>query len=331
MRMIKTIFFSLSLLGPAFASAEEVCTGQDLIADLPPETASNLTAAANAMPYGEGLLWRATRGETVIDLFGTYHFRHQDTEAHLSRLKPLIDEAGIVFLEISHDDQSAMQRRLAENPGLMFITQGPTLPDLLGPEDWPLFSAEMQARGIPGVIAAKFKPLWATLMLGIGPCEARSGAFEGGGIDARIGEYAQNTGNPSRSLEDFADLLALLDSLPIDDQLDMIRVSLAWPGDTDDLSYTIRSRYLNEEVALTLAFSEYISEEFGGDAASKDFDALMSLLLDKRNVAWMDVIRDALSDTDRLFVAVGAGHLPGDIGLLQLLKKEGFQIERLPL
>ncbi|MEM6579196.1 MAG: TraB/GumN family protein [Pseudomonadota bacterium] len=331
MRLFKAIFLGICFCGPTLASAQETCAGNDLIAALPDEPRNALIAEAEAMPYAKGLLWRATRDETVIDLFGTYHFKHQDTDAHLNRLKPMIEAADTVFLEISNDDQSAMQRRLAENPGMMFITEGPTLPDLLGPEDWPLFSDEMQARGIPGVLAAKFKPLWATLMLGIGPCESRSGAFEGGGIDTRVGEYAGTLGNPSRSLEDFADLLALLDRLPLGDQLDMIRLSLAWPGDADDLSYTIRSRYLAEQVGVTLVFSEYISAEFGGAAASEDFDQLMALLLDKRNSDWMDVIRPELSGAARLFIAVGAGHLPGDTGLLRLLENEGFAIERLPL
>lgn len=330
MRLFKATALSLSLLVPALSAAQELCTGTDLISALPDQTRTALIADAAAMPYGEGLLWRATRGETVIDLFGTYHFRHQETEAHLTRLKPLIEAAEAVFLEISKADQQVMQRRLAENPAMMFITEGPTLPDLLGPEDWPLFAEEMQARGIPGMVAAKFKPLWATLMLGIGPCEARAGA-EGGGIDTRLGDHAEAIGTPSQSLEDFADLLALLDRLPLEDQLDMIRLSLAWPGDADDLSYTIRSRYLAEEIAVTLVFSEYISAEFGGAAASEDFDQLMALLLDKRNSDWMAVIRPALTDATRLFVAVGAGHLPGDTGLLRLLEKEGFRLERLAL
>lgn len=331
MRLFKGLALIFTSLFPTLSLAQETCTGTDLINALPQETQEVLSAKADGMAYGQGLLWQATRGDTIIDLFGTYHFRHQDTDTHLDLLKPLIEAADTVFLEISNEDQSAMQRRLAENPGLMFITEGPTLPDLLGPEDWPLFAEEMRARGIPGALAAKFRPLWATLVLGIGPCESRSGAFEGEGIDARVGVFAESIGNPSKSLEDIADLLAILDRLPLEDQLDMIRLSLAWPGDTDDLSYTIRSRYLAEDIAATLVFSEYISAEFGGEAASEDFEQLMALLLDQRNYDWMDVIRAELANSSRLFIAVGAGHLPGEIGLLRLLEEDGFTIERQPL
>ncbi|MEM7076507.1 MAG: TraB/GumN family protein [Pseudomonadota bacterium] len=312
-------------------TAKLACTGNDLIAVLEPAERDALLAEAAAQPYAEGLLWRATRGDTVIDLFGSYHFRHEQTEAHLARLIPLIDAADTVFLEISNEDQLQMQRDMASNPGLMFITEGPTLPDLLGEDDWQTFSDEMAARGIPPIMAAKFKPLWATLMLGIGPCEARTGGFTGGGIDQRVGEYAKEIGNPSRSLEDFRTLLSLLDELTMDDQIDMIRLSLAWPGNADDLSYTVRQLYLNEQVALTLAFSEYVTRAFGGDAAGQDFDEMMELLLEDRNLNWRNVLRAGISPGDRVFIAVGAGHLPGNLGMLRLLEEDGFTIERLPL
>lgn len=283
------------------------------------------------MPYSDGLLWRATRGDTVIDIFGTYHFKHRDTDAHLARLQPLIDAADKVYLEISNDDQMAMQRAMADDPSLMFITEGPTLPDLLGEEDWQAYSAAMRDRMIPAFMAAKFKPLWAGMMLGIGPCEAQSGALEAKGIDSLVGQYAAETGNPSRSLEDFDALLTLLDSFPMDDQIEMIRMSLSWPGDTNDLSYTVRERYLAEEVALTLVFSRYVSVEYGGQAGADGFDLVEDLLLEKRNRQWVDRLREQIAPGDRVLLAFGAGHLPGDAGVLKLLEDEGYTVTRIPL
>ena len=275
-------------------------------------------------------MWRATRGETEITLFGTYHFRHAQTDAHLERLKPLIAAADAVYLEMSNDAQKQFERDLSRDPSMMFIIEGKTLPDLLEPKEWDRLSQEMQARAIPSFMAAKFKPMWAMMMLGIGPCEARSGAFEATGIDTLIGQHAQDLGNPSQSLEDFADILAALDSDPLEKQLDMIRLSLAWPGDADDLSYTIRERYLNEQVGLIWAFSRLVSLKYGGPTAEEDFERFTDLLLVQRNAAWVDLLlRDAVDK--QVFLAAGAGHLPGEIGVLYLLQQQGFEIERLPM
>jgi len=325
MRLVLTII--LLCFSPAWAVAR--CGGEDLIGALPEaEREARFETAATA-PYGEGLLWQARRGGGDIVLFGTYHFPHDGTDLHLERLKPLIDRADAVYLEMSNADQENMKQEVAEDPSIMFITEGETLPDLLGEADWQRLSEEMQARAIPAFFAAKFKPIWAALMLGIGPCEARNGAMDGHGIDHKIGEYATEAGIPSRSLEDFRTILTLLDELPREDQLDMIRLFFAWPDDPDDMAYTLRRYYLRQEIALLWAFSEQVSMAYGGTAASEDFQLLERELLINRNIAWINVLRDA-SPGRNLFVAVGAAHLPGRNGVLRLLEEEGFEISRLP-
>lgn len=327
--MSRILFALLVFLAPLGAVAEAAqCDGTDLIVALPQEAQDDLRAEAEAMPYPEGLLWRATRGDTEITLFGTYHFPHEQTQAHLEALRPMIAEAEAVYLEISNADQDAMQEALSEDPSLMFITEGDTLPDLLGDEDWALFADEMRARAIPPFFAARFKPVWAAMMLGIGPCEARNGAMDGDGIDHLIGEYAAELGNPSRSLEDFRTLMGMLDAFEMDQQLDMIRLFFAWRGSPDDMAYTLRQRYLSEQVALIWAFSERVSLDFGGEGAARDFAQFEEMLLTQRNTDWIEVLRAA--PEQRLFVAAGAAHLPGETGVLRLLENEGFTIERLP-
>lgn len=325
--MLRFLALGLCLLLPPAALAQ--CDGQDLIQTLPDADRTTLVDRAAATAYSEGLLWRATRGDTTFTLFGTYHFEHDRTTAHLATLTPLIDQADAIYLEVSNEDQNQLQRELAEDPSIMFIMQGPTLPDLLGEEDWQRLTDEMRARSIPVFMAAKFKPFWAAMMLGIGPCEARKSLTSDSGIDKRIGDYASEIGNASRSLEDFRKLLTLFDSFPQEEQLDMIRLMFAWSGDADDMAYTLRQRYLAQEVALIWEFSRFISLEFGGPDAEAEFDLFERQLLIERNHGWMDVLmRDA---TDKsVFIAVGAAHLPGDHGLLNLLHAQGFDITRLP-
>ncbi|WP_320177255.1 TraB/GumN family protein [Roseovarius pacificus] len=324
--MLRVLIILVLSLHPLAAFAR--CEGTDLIAAMPKAERDALESQAAAMPHSEGLLWLATRGDRRIMLFGTYHFPHDETLRHLENLKPMIETAGAVYLEVSNDDQSAMERALAEDPSLMFITEGKTLPDLLEEDEWQRFSDEMRARTIPPFFAAKFKPVWAAMMLGIGPCEARNGAMDGAGIDKLIGDHAASLGTPSRSLEDFRTLLEMLDSFPMDEQLDMIRLFFAWPGDPDDMAYTLRQRYLNQEIALIWSYSRAVSVTFGGDTAQEDFERFERLLLTDRNTGWIDVLLNAPEDV--LFAAVGAAHLPGENGVLRVLENEGFTIERLP-
>ncbi|MEQ8988044.1 MAG: TraB/GumN family protein [Marinovum algicola] len=326
--MLRLVAVILLVLQPVAAAA--LCDGRDLIDAMPEAERQEVQARAAASPYAEGLLWRAERGETEITIFGTYHFRHAETDAHLERMKPLIDAADAVYLEMSLEEQKSFQDKLARDPSIMFITQGETLPGLLGEADWQQFKAEMEARQIPGFMAAKFKPLWAAMMLGIGPCEARNGGIGGAGIDEKIGEYATAQGAGTRSLEDFAEVLTKLDTEPLDKQIEMIRMTLAWPGDANDMSYTIRERYLQEQVALMWEFSRAVSLKYGGPTAEEDFARLEEIFLTDRNAGWVEKLLEEVAG-QTVVVAAGAGHLPGEIGVLYLLEQEGFTIERLPL
>jgi len=144
-----------------------------------------------------------------------------------------------------------------------------------------------------------------------------------------IGDHAAGLGNPARSLEDYRTLLTMLDSFPQEDQLDMIRLFFSQALDADDMAYTLRARYLAQEVALIWEYSKAMSLEMGGPDAAEDFALFERLLLEQRNRAWVDLLLEA-AEGRRVFAAVGAAHLPGESGVLRLLEERGFEIERLP-
>jgi uncharacterized protein YbaP (TraB family) len=53
--------------------------------------------------------------------------------------------------------------------------------------------------------------------------------------------------------------------------------------------------------------------------------AFTDILLYHRNANWVKKIKPILPDKS-LLIAVGAGHLPGEKGLISLLRKEGYTI-----
>ncbi len=48
-------------------------------------------------------------------------------------------------------------------------------------------------------------------------------------------------------------------------------------------------------------------------------------LINRRNSSWVDLLMGILPTTSVLIV-VGAGHLPGDTGVISLLRKAGFSV-----
>lgn len=59
----------------------------------------------------------------------------------------------------------------------------------------------------------------------------------------------------------------------------------------------------------------------------EDFDAMFT----RRNRNWVPQIMAMLDDADTEFVLVGVGHMPGEDGLLQLLRREGATVRPLDL
>ena len=58
---------------------------------------------------------------------------------------------------------------------------------------------------------------------------------------------------------------------------------------------------------------------------SPDMMGSKELLLDQRNRNWIPLMETAMRKQSSFF-AVGAGHLSGEVGVIELLRKKGYQV-----
>ncbi len=89
-------------LAITFASAlplQARCMGTDLIAALPAPDRAALEQAADSVPFAQGNLFRATRGDQVVDLVGTYHLADPRHDAMLAQVAPLLEAATLPLVE----------------------------------------------------------------------------------------------------------------------------------------------------------------------------------------------------------------------------------------
>lgn len=59
---------------------------------------------------------------------------------------------------------------------------------------------------------------------------------------------------------------------------------------------------------------------------SNDMGGVMAMFLDERNEKWIERMIDKM-DQQSIFFAVGAGHLPGKNGVINLLRNAGYKVE----
>ncbi len=77
-------------------------------------------------------------------------------------------------------------------------------------------------------------------------------------------------------------------------------------------------KYLEEDIfGLHEITTGYVTGEYSG------FDEEM---LVKRNLRWIPDIEEIIRD-ESSFIAVGAGHLPGEGGVIELLREKGYKVE----
>lgn len=322
MRALLILFLSLF---PALAQA--ACSGTDIAARLPPDRLAAAEAAADGLPFARGNHWIARRDGQTIHVIGTLHVSDPRMDAVTKHLGPIAARSGRLYLESTIEAQQAFQASLASDPTKVFLA-GATLIDLMGEEDWQQLVAALKARGMAPWMAAKMKPWFLSTLLAMPPCLAAdpSAIY---GLDRRLNDAAQAAGVPVASLEHPDILIALMDSAPLDQQISQLKAGLAAFGGGEDGLATVTEAYFAERAPLAMeVLKQAFLMEDPDPAGIKAWDDVTAILLDRRNRAWMKVI---LAEDAPLFtIAAGAGHLAGEHGLLNLLSRAGFSLERAP-
>lgn len=328
---MRLLALALALLaGPAAAA----CGGPSFLDRMAPEEAEALDRAAAAVPFGEGLLWRASRGDARLLLVGTLHLPDPRHDATAAALAPAVAEADLVLVEATPADQDALSRAVVERPDLFFLT-GPTLPDLLGEEDWGLVAAGARARGIPPFTVAKFRPAYLSMTLSLPACLMRDAAASGQllpGLDGQIIEAAEAAGVPLAPLEPWDTLFEVMNGMGLEEQLDMLRGAVLDAELGDAVTEASIDLYFEERVAAILALGPLAAATLPPERAAiaaRGAAETEDLLLARRNAAWIPVIEEAAAGAPRVVVAAGAAHLPGEGGVLRLLERAGWTVERL--
>ncbi|MTI00448.1 TraB/GumN family protein [Roseibium sp. RKSG952] len=311
-------------------SAHAACEGRDLRLDMTAEQHQQLDEAVSQILFPEGNHWIARKGDTVLHLIGTLHTNDERMGEVIERLSPTLSEADAFYFEITQDQMEAFQKDLEKDFSPVLITSGPTLIDLMGEEDWAVFSAALAERGIPDWMAAKMRPWFLSMMLGLPPCLMTTPDADRG-MDKRLSELAEAKGIPQYSLERVEDVMNMFDSHPIEEQVQsLVRLAGALQAGDDHL-ITMANAYLEEKHAEILQLAKLQGLEASG-LTPEEFDAewkgFEDQLLVQRNANWMEQILDIKDQT--IVIAVGAGHLSDEYGLLNQLQQAGYTLTRAP-
>lgn len=261
----------------------------------------------------KSLLWEVSgNGLTQKSyIFGTIHMiKKQDffiTDVIESKLK----ECQSFVTEIDMNIPIMQQVELAKK---MYLPETKTLRDYVSPEEYTNFSNFMiDSLGIKKSKLEKYirlKPFFTSSII------AKHIAGKVKAYERELYKIAKNKGIPSDGLESFDFQLSLIDETPIEEQAKSLVTEVG--------SYKKNEQQLNDMVA---AYKQQDLDKLydfivkGADANSEFNENFIF----KRNRKWIPLIEEKIK-AHSCFIAVGAAHLPGENGILQLLEQRGYTI-----
>ena len=274
-----------------------------------------LTAIAQKNSSDKTLLWKISGNglKQPSYLFGTIHMLCKDDAVLSDSLRSIIKNVKEVYFEVELDNMFEMLGVL----GKMKMNGDTTLQDLLSEADYEKVKNYFESKGslLPFSMLETYKPMLAasTLQQGGLPCETTAM------MEQVIMEEAKEYKKPIRGLESMGYQASVLDSIPYKLQADQLvtYVDNAMKGGDEDKELSeMLDAYRNQDLQK---LEEMLMKS---DPSISNYT---DVLLYNRNRNWVEKLKDLMPDKS-LLIAVGAGHLPGEEGCINLLRKAGFKV-----
>ena len=326
--MHRALAAALSALAMSFApglAVAQSCGTEDLIATLDADERSRLDALVSEHPFAEGTLFRAAKEGSNVVVVGTIHLPDPRLQPMVDVLEPEVRAADLLVLEASSEDEAGLASLAATKPEMFFLTEGPTLIDMLTEEEWSEVTERLSAIGVPGFMAAKFQPWYLSMTLAVPPCAMTLLQQGQIGLDRQLELIATEANVPIATLDDAEALLRLFADEPMDAQLDGLRVTLETQADGNASTSTLIEAYFDGRTREAWEFGRIQIEESGVENGAQMFEEVNQSLLVGRNEAWEPLIVDKVDGKDAV-IAVGAAHLSGESGVLRALERAGYEI-----
>jgi uncharacterized protein YbaP (TraB family) len=208
---------------------------------------------------------------------------------------------------------------MKKNEKYYTLQDGKTLKSVLSPKAYSLLKKHLESIGINMDKVNKYKP-WA-LLLSLGKRSKSSLEFRSDlGIENYFFRLAKDAGKPTGGLETTEDQLNVFDKLTFKEQGRLIIDAFASksPKEQEKEFLTLVKNWHQGNLA---GLERHVEE-------GKKFPKLHKAILEDRNRNWIPQIEEFLKEDKNVLVIVGAAHLAGEYGLLNLLTEKGYELER---
>jgi len=258
------------------------------------------------------LLWQVSgNGLTQPSyVFGTIHvIKSEDFFTGQNVLKKLRQSENLV-LEMDLDNVRSMEVAAAS-----ILPDNKTIKDFVDPDDYLLLESFFaDSLGYPMALFktayARLKPFFLQQMIYI--------RFLGDNVMSYETEFLEQTRDQNIKvigLESLNEQLSFIDVMSIEEQYEGLLRAIRESSQQNAYLDTLVEAYKDKDIHKLYELV----------ASNDEFKDISNTLIDERNQNWVPKLENAFR-SGRTFVAVGAGHLGGEKGILQLLRDRGYEV-----
>ena len=271
------------------------------------------------------LLWKVSGNGLARPSYvmGTYHFAPSSMMEKIPGMNQALEGCDVVVGEIDKEEMTSQEAQMKMGVA-MVAPPDSTLDKLFSPEDYAVveqvFDKYFGTMGVKLSQMNMLKPSAISLqMQALQAMKYFPNIDESELIDMAVQSRANEMGRPSIGLETVEEQVGLLFDTPLTEQAE----GLLDACKKDDLFVMQSSALVEAYMSQDLAKIEEVMTDtsIGGDDAET-----MDALLYNRNRDWVVKLEKMMPERAAL-ICVGAGHLPGEQGLLQLLRDRGYTVE----
>ncbi|MCB2203401.1 TraB/GumN family protein [bacterium] len=258
----------------------------------------------------QSLLWKVEGKDLSAPsyLFGTIHALCA-SEADLPDIVVEgVNSTAQIALELDLDDP-ALQVEMGH---ISFMPGDSTLNDVFSPEDYARLSLYLKdSVGMSLDQMNKLRPFFLVGLLITKVLRCKVTSFE-----EMFMAFARTQDKEIVGIETPAEQLDAFSSISMKEQADMVMEMVDHMDSTRTEFRKLAKLYKEQDLEGLREFVEHSNVEYGRYSAA--------MLVD-RNERWVPRI-ERIMQAKPTFFAVGAGHLPGEHGVLSLLRKAGYKV-----
>lgn len=283
---------------------------------------TNANLATSKTEIKKGLLWQISKkGIKTSYLYGTMHTANKRVISMSKDVEDELDKCEVMAGELVIDEKEMMKM-----VSVLFM-QDSTLEMLLPNDKYRVVRKKLVEKfGFMAGAMEKIKPIFVSVMIGEqesmgekssgNPMDMFSGAKKEQPLDMYLQEQAKKKGKEVVGLETMEEQMSAFNTISLKEQAEMLYQTLT--TENEEASNDGMERMLD------LYYEQEIDSLYMMTTKSLSTVSNEKLLLERNNTMVTRMEKIMLNKS--LFTAVGAAHLAGKQGLIELLRQKGYKV-----